>query len=285
MAAIKPGDENGMYSSTPYDDAFRTMEGECDDLLIPLVNYFFNEEYGEEARIIRLRNEHFIEHPDGSEEKRITDSHFCIIQKGVTKRYHLECESGGYDSSILLRMFEYTSQIAIDDAEKGEAALIVRFPYVGLLLLSNNEDTPDKAEIRISTPEEEISYYVSIIKRQDIGLDEIFEKRLYFLIPFYIFNYRNKLSVIEKDEERQEELLEKYREIYRRLRDALKERKVTLFSYGVIIESMRRVSYNMTLGHETVQKKVGDMMGGQIMDLEWIRVWKDGKTEGKKEGR
>ncbi len=27
------------------------------------------------------------------------------------------------------------------------------------------------------------------------------------------------------------------------------------------------------------------MMGGQIMDLEWIRVWKDGKTEGKKEGR
>lgn len=27
---------SGLYSPTPYDDAFRTMESECDDLLIPL---------------------------------------------------------------------------------------------------------------------------------------------------------------------------------------------------------------------------------------------------------
>ena len=25
--------ENPMYSATPFDDAFRTMESECDDLL------------------------------------------------------------------------------------------------------------------------------------------------------------------------------------------------------------------------------------------------------------
>ena len=53
----------------------------------------------------------------------------------------------------------------------------------------------------------------------------------------------------------------------------------------VIIESMRRVSYNMTLGHEKVHKKVGDMMGGQIMDLEWIRAWRAAEAEGREECR
>ncbi len=107
MAAKKPDDVNGQYSATPYDDAFRTMEGECDDLLLPLVNYFFNESYGEDSKIERLRNEHFNEKPDGTEQKRITDSHFKIIQSGITRRYHIECESGDYDGSVLIRMFEY----------------------------------------------------------------------------------------------------------------------------------------------------------------------------------
>ena len=78
-------DRDPMYSATPYDDAFRTMEGECDDLLIPLVNYFFNESYGSDAVVTRMRNEHFIENPDGSEQKRITDSYFRITSKETIK--------------------------------------------------------------------------------------------------------------------------------------------------------------------------------------------------------
>ena len=81
-------DRDPMYSATPYDDAFRTMEGECDDLLIPLVNYFFNESYDSDAVVTRMRNEHFIENPYGSEQKRITDSYFSITSKETIKKYH-----------------------------------------------------------------------------------------------------------------------------------------------------------------------------------------------------
>ncbi len=289
MAVKKPEEENGLYSATPYDDAFRTMEGECDDLLLPLVNYFFNEAYGDGAKITRLRNEHFDEKPDGSEKKKITDSHFCIMQEGITKYYHMECESSGFDESYLIKMFEYTSLIAKDEAEHGKAALHVRFPYTGLLLLAGGRGVPESAEVIITTPKGEMSYDIVIINRKDIGLDEIFKKRLYFLIPFYIFNYKDSINLIDDDPGRQEELTEKYKEIYRRLDEALNERKLSLFSFGVIIESMRRVSYNMTLGYEKVHKKVGDMMGGQIMDLEWIKAWRaaeaEGETKGEKKGR
>ena len=285
MAVKKPEDEKGLYSATPYDDAFRTMEGECDDLLLPLVNYFFDETYDEGAKITRLRNEHFDEKTDGSEKRKITDSHFSIMQGGVTKYYHMECESSGFDESYLIKMFEYTSLIAKDEAEHDKAALHVRFPYTGLLLLAGGRDVPESAEVIITTPKGEMSYDIVIINRKDIGLDEIFEKRLYFLIPFYIFNYKDNLNHIDDDPDQQEELTEKYKEIYNRMDVALKERKLSLFSFGVIIESMRRVSYNMTLGHEKVHKKVGDMMGGQIMDLEWIRAWRAAEAEGREECR
>jgi hypothetical protein len=86
-----------VYSETAYDDAFRTMEGRCDDLLIPFVNNMFGEKYDESAVVKRLRNEHYIEHEDGSEEKRVTDSFFDITCNNITKRYHLECESPKYD--------------------------------------------------------------------------------------------------------------------------------------------------------------------------------------------
>ncbi len=49
-------------------------------------------------------------------------------------------------------------------------------------------------------------------------------------------------------------------------------------------KSRRRVSYNMTLGHGSIHKKVGDMMGGQIMDLEWIRAWREAEATGMEKG-
>ena len=65
---------DSLYSDTAYDDAFRTMEGRCDDILIPFVSYMFGENYGVGAVVKRLRNEHFVEHKDSVDEKRITDS-------------------------------------------------------------------------------------------------------------------------------------------------------------------------------------------------------------------
>ena len=115
-------------------------------------------------------------------------------------------------------------------------------------------------------------------------MDELFEKRLYFLIPFYILNYRDRIDRLESDEKEREDFIRTYSEIRRRLDSDLEERKLTLFSFGVIIESMRRVAFNVTEGHGTVQEKVGEMMGGQIMELDWIKAWRKAEAEGRAEG-
>ena len=181
---------NPLYSESAYDDAFRTMEGKCDDLVIPFVGHMFGENFGSDATIIRLRNEHFVEHKDGSEEKRITDSSFEIKYGDETKRYHLECESKKYDGTILVRIFEYDSQIAKNFSENSLYRLKINFPNSGLLLLRGSHDAPEKARIDIAVPAgKTVSYDIPIMKMCDYTVEDIFREKLFMLIPFYIFNY------------------------------------------------------------------------------------------------
>ena len=151
--------DNPLYSDTAYDDAFRTMESRCDDLVIPFVNHMFGEDYDSKAVIKRLRNEHYVEHENESSEKRITDSRFEIISKGKAKEYHLECESKRYTGEILVRIFEYGTQIAKDESFGDKYRMIFQFPNSGLLLLRKTKEAPDFATIGIILPDSrEVTY-------------------------------------------------------------------------------------------------------------------------------
>ncbi len=256
------------YSETAYDDAFRTMEGRCDDLLIPLVGHMFGEKYDKSAVVKRLRNEHFVEHEDGSNEKRITDSSFEITFNDVTKKYHLECESKPYDGTILIRMFEYGSQIAKDSADKDLYKVKLNFPNSGLLLLKDSGNVPDVACIEIIMPDNtEVTYDVPIMKVSDYTIDDIFKEGLLMLIPFYIFNYEDKLPSINENEASLKEFVGDYLDIFARLDEELKRSNLSVLSYSAIIRLTHSVAYKKTMGQANVQKRVGDVMGGKVLDL------------------
>ena len=71
-----------------YDRVFGAMQSECEDALLLLANYVFKEDYDRSAVTIRMQNEHYIVHEDGSADKRITDSHFTT-SKGDVGAYYL----------------------------------------------------------------------------------------------------------------------------------------------------------------------------------------------------
>ena len=276
--------EDAVYSDFAYDDAYRTMESECDDLLIPFVNYFHNENYGSSAKIIRGRNEHFIEGENHSEQKRITDSAFEIVDNGKHRLYHHECESKKYDDTLLVRMFEYDVQVALDSSEIEEHCLRVDMPYSGILLLRGSGDF-DKAYVKLSTPGGNVEYPIAIRRMSELGVEDIFEKHLYMLLPFYIFNMEGSLSDINEDSEKLEEFSDTYRDILSRLEKEVEHGNLSVLSYGVIIRMIHRVAYKMTMKEECVQKKVGDIMGGKVLELDIIVAHRQGRTEGIAEGR
>ncbi|MCR5053522.1 MAG: hypothetical protein K6A69_01600, partial [Lachnospiraceae bacterium] len=232
------GQRKASYRHTAYDDAFRTIEQECDDALIHFVNQMFGEKYKLDAKIDRLRNEHYTRDMGGKTRRRVTDSHFRIEYRGISKNYHLECESQGYSDEILFRMFEY--DVSQSTAEGHENKLIVRIPISGLLVLSHTQNAPDHMIYDIETPGGKLEYRVPVVRMWDYSLNDIFDKQLYFLIPFYFFNEKNRFLEYNRDKKALKKFERTYTEIIRRLWK-VRNTKLSDRSKRVIIRQMESV--------------------------------------------
>ena len=69
----------------------------------------------------------FFEESERKKEKRVTDSNLTLISlKGISKRYHLECQSTA-DGTMEIRMWEYDAQIALMEKEYRNGVLHVKF--------------------------------------------------------------------------------------------------------------------------------------------------------------
>lgn len=195
-------------TATPYDDVHRTMINDCPKLIIPVVNEMFHKKHSDNEKIIVLNNEFFINRQGGIQAERITDTHFLI----GSDRYHLECQSST-DGTIMYRIFEYDSQIAMQNSTMSKDKLVVKFPNTAVLYLRHNNNTPDFMTLEIRVPGATCSYRIPVMKVQKYSVDEIFEKRLFFLIPFHIFVYEKDFKEYDTDEQKLEELTKKYSKV------------------------------------------------------------------------
>ena len=276
------------YRNTAYDDALRTIEQECTDALLHFVNQIFDEHYDQTAVVKRLRNEHFIQRDDGETEKRIMDSHFCVSDHRGEKSYHLECESGGYDDSIMVRLFQYGASIAVEDRVVGKKCIEVCFPTAGLIVLRDKGNPPDHMTIKIITPGGSTEYDVPVILMKNYTLDNLFDKELYFLLPFYFFNLEAEFASFNSNEKDLERFQNIYCEIIERLRET-DEASLSLRSKGVIIKQLEHVVKRLAYGKKNVKEKVGEIMGGKVLKMEWLEKYDaavaEGEAKGREEGR
>ena len=271
--------------NTPYDDVFRTMLNDCPELIIPVVNDVFHEEYMGKERVELSQNELFFQQPDGTAEERITDSSFVIISAGERrKRYHIECQSTP-DGSMIIRMFEYDTLIAIKGSEKTKEGLVVRFPESAVLYLRYTKHTPDKLTIRMETPGGNLSYTVPILKVKQYDIKEIFEKNLLFLIPFYIFTYEPELRKIAESKEKLVSLKQEYKSIREKLDFLCEKGTLEEYTKQVIITMTENVVNSLARKYKVIQEGVIECMGGKILEYEAKDILKRGRQEGVTTGR
>jgi hypothetical protein len=281
MQHIKRGEKQMSENyNTPYDDVFRTLIRDCSHLVIPVINEAFGENYGSDAEIILKENEIFLRRQNGEEEKRITDSLLEIIE-GIKpdKDYHMECQSTP-DGNMIVRIYEYDSQIALHEGRLKDGVLEVRFPNSAIMYLRSTKNTPDVLTIRIATPNGSVSYDVPAIKVKNYGIGEIFEKKLLFLIPFHIFAYEDSLSDIENDSTRLRLLKETYADIRRTLEDMCLSGELDEYTKCTICEMSEKVINSLARKHDKIKKEVTDVMGGKILDYEAKNILNKGVNQG-----
>ncbi len=269
-------------TSTPCDDVYRTMLNDCSSLILPVINEMFGEHYTGKEKIIFGVNEHFLNQQGGEEEKCITDTVFAVIGRR-RKTYHIECQSTE-DKTMLIRMFEYESQIALDNGTVKGNTLTVTFPHSGVLYLRHTKKTPDEMTIRIITSGGEISCPVKVFKVQSYSIDEIFQKRLIFLIPFYIFTHERRFRVYNTNEKRLDALKNEYEEIMQRLESLMNAREINEFTRLTVLDMSNCVLQNIAMKYDNVREGVKTVMGGKVLNHRAKIILNQGVKQGIDQG-
>lgn len=265
-----------------YDGVFRTILSDCRKLVIPVINEIFGETYTGEEEIQFFPNEHFLGQQDEAGKERITGTNLRIVGK-TAKKYHIECESSLPDGKIMIRLFEYDAQIALDEGEVTEETLTVSFPNTAVLYLRAYQKTPDKMKYVIVTPGGTVQYGIPVMKVQSYSLDDIFEKRLLMLIPFYIFSHEKSFSEYNSNRKKLEGLKAEYQEILNKLDELESRGMIGAFDKRTIIELSGDVIKELAKKYGNVQKGVGDMMRGALVETSARTILNQGIREAKRQ--
>lgn len=245
-----------MGNSTIFDDVLRTIQERRPNLLIPLVNEVFDTSYAQDEEVIRLPESYQKE-----VSKVVADS--CNIISGFV--YHFECQSKK-DGSMILRMVEYDFMIALSDAKRFGNTNRINFPRSCIIYLRAAKNMLSEEAVEISFPNDKsITYHVPVLRLRDYGIEEIFQKNLLILLPYYIINYEKEISKIAKDEEKSKVLLEEYRRIVHVLEEQTKDDSTGLF-YDMM-QLMRRVVNYMLRKEKDLRERMCEEMGGKVLRL------------------
>ncbi len=257
---------------TVFDDVHRTLLERAPELIVPVINEVFHTNYPEDEPVVQLKNEHV----DGY-DKTITDS--CLRIRD--KLYHMESQSYR-DGSLVIRMLEYDFFIALEHTEKKEGCYRMVFPHSCVLYLRSGKEIPDRLMLTVVFPNgEEIMYEVPVVKMQKYTLQEIFDRKLWFLIPFYLMKYEEELRC-GAGECTYDRLMKEYCSICELLPGELSGRSED--RYALLVELMNRiVEYIFPFGE--AKERMVEYMGGQVLELEVDKAFDRGCEQGLEQSR
>ena len=105
------------------------------------------------------------------------------------------------------------------------------------------------------------------------------EKKLYFLIPFYIFTHEKLLRVYNNNQKKLKNLRNEFEEIKRKLEERMQAGEISKYAKCMIIDMSNRVLEHIAWKYENVREGVKNAMGGKVLNYEAKDILNQGKRE------
>ena len=140
-------------------------------------------------------------------------------------------------------------------------------------------------KVVIVTPGTNASYEIPVIKSQNYTINEIFEKNLLFLIPFYIFTYENRFEEYNKDMSKIELLKTEYEDIKNKLEELMNRNVINEYTRCTISDMSNKVLEHIAKKYKNVREGVKSVMGGKVLEYEAKTIRNEGRLEGRLEGK
>ena len=158
--------------------------------------------------------------------------------------------------------------------------MTVVLPNAAVLYLRSGRGTLEKMEIELVTSGGTVVFDISVMKMADYDLDSIFGHKLYFLIPFYLFNREKDFKECEDDDERLAGLLGEVSRLVSRLDEAVEAMALTAYQRRIILEMGKVVLGQLARNYRRVKEGAERIMGGKVIDLEVRRIYSEGTQVG-----
>lgn len=248
--------------NTIYDRTYKMLQEDFPKLIIPLVNEQFHMDYDLTELVVNRSQEM---HTIGG--KYVMDSLYSI----GSHLYHTECQSNP-DGSIVIRMFEYDFFVAIKNVHKNEKGIYqMELPRSCVIYLRQRKNTTlQKEQLEIHFPDgEKKMYVVPIIRVQDYSLEEIFDKKLYMLLPYYVMRYEKDKKRLKRNPQELSMIEEEYRGLLNRLESELSEGDENQRLLNALESAIMSISKYTFRKDKVVQEKIGGviMKGNKYMPL------------------
>jgi hypothetical protein len=267
------GNGNNSYESKIFDNSIATMVEEYPIYLIPVINEAFGTKYGKNDVVILCRDVH---HRNSG--VIITD----ILVEICGVKYHIECQSYE-DGTMQIRMFEYDVAIAIEQARHDKNYMEINFPKSCVLQLRSNENTPDNLEVKLNFQDgSSAKYSVPVVKVNNYSCDDMFEKNLLLLIPFYMMRYEQDIK--NNNSEQLPKLYDEMTHILQKLASQEKD-ETQLTLKKLVVEMFEKICYYLSRNNKTCEERMGEIMRDNPLNLEVVRILHQGRSEGKAEGK
>ena len=180
-----------------------------------------------------------------------------------------------------IRMLEYDTAIGLEYISCINGEFHISLPQSFVLYLSSTSRTVLPSINLHFTNNCSILYHPKPVYLPDYSLEKIFRKDLIFLLPFYIIRYRSKNSsgCIVQDSDDFRQLMDEYQSIKQYLTEKLyNERKENL--YLTIIELSNKIIDYIFADNLPARKGLGDIMGGQVLELATDRLVEESIQKG-----
>ena len=260
-----------------FDDAFLSVCVWEKRLLIPLINEVFGLDIPENAEIIDKPRESYAESAKDHLIKRVTDA-LIRVDNGV---YHFECESKN-DGSILMRVAEYDTRIAINDASYEDYKVNINLPNSAVVFVRNHRKLPIAGEIEYRLNDQVIKDIVPFIKVARYELDYLIERHLFILLPFYLIRYEHALM---NNTQSKENLIEsEVCRVYNELTRVYDANILTKRTYEKIMSLCNHVLKHISRNNENRERLMEVMGTGVLLSYEDIGEH-NGRIKGRAEGR
>lgn len=251
------------------------------DKIIQFLGNLFEKNYTSESKLIKLNSE--TQNIDN--ERRISD----LYLKVDDDFFNIEIQSTD-DQTMAMRIFEYGMRGALAHGRtysEDFSKLTLDIPEPVVIYLRKTGNTPDKFTIEFNFPDkaEAVAYEAKVKFVEDYSIDDMIQKQLYPMMPFYPMRYEKIINAIHEPQ-LEDAINSDMINVIRKLKPLITERKIEPGDLSYIVDSIAVVYENMMLRSKNVNKeKVGATM--EMIQQETVTFFDiyDAKEEWKAEGK